>query len=233
MTYVVFGAGGGIGSALAIGIIEAGYRPHLTVHTEQDVAAVEKKHIGSPLKPYVYSCDITNSREVRSTIESVIERSKSIDIVFNCTGILGEQVSISQTDIDDWNRVVSVNINGALYIMREVLPAMLRQKSGLIINLTSNRAKYFRIKGGAYNVTKFGLEALTNIADLECRMHGVRCIALNPGRVATLMRRLAAPDEDPSSITQPNDFAKYCVSISESLSYLKLPCSIDYDGMQS
>lgn len=177
----------------------------------------------------IYKCDISVHNQIHNSIREILRKADSIDIMINCSGILGEQAEIHASDITIWQKVLAVNLTGVYFAMRVVLPHMVKQRRGIVINLSSNRAKYYRERSGAYSVSKFGVEALTNIADLECQGYGVRCFAINPGRVATKMRRQVAPDEDQRTISTPEEIALFCLKVCNPAIYVKLPCSIDYD----
>jgi len=226
---LITGAGGGIGKAVAGKFLEAGYVTHLLVHDPAKKKRIEEELEALSGRAVVHIGDITVYDVLEKLTEQIIEHDQGLDVVINCAGLLGEQKSIRDSEVDTWKRVVEVNMNGAFYLIKCVLPHMIETQGGVFINLTSSRAKYYKAESGAYSVSKHGTEAVTNIADLESKEYGVRCLAVNPGRVATEMRRRVAPDEDPSTITQPEEFADFCLKLVGSDELSSLPCSIDYD----
>ncbi|MBU1701421.1 MAG: SDR family oxidoreductase [Candidatus Eisenbacteria bacterium] len=213
-------------------MLEAGHEAYLVVRRPQDIARLEKSLPFRGGHFHSYACDMSSLSEIEKVTAMILQTAKAIDFMVNCVGVLGPQDVIHETSLADWTHVMKVNLDATFLVMRMVLPTLLDNRRGIIMNLTSNRAKYFRPCSSAYSVSKFAVEALTNIADLESKDYGVRCLAVNPGRVATEMRRLAAPDEEPDSITSPQAFAEFCFRLLTHGDYMMLPCSIDFSSFQ-
>lgn len=232
MTCIIFGALGGIGNALTNRMLEGGHETYLVVRRPQDIGRLGKSLSFAAGLIHSYACEMSCLSEIEEVTSMILQTAKTIDFMVNCVGVLGPQVAVHETSLANWTHVMKINLDATFLVMRMVLPTLLDNRQGIIMNLTSNRAKYFRRRSPAYSVSKFAVEALTNIADLESKDYGVRCLAVNPGRVATDMRRLAAPDEDPNSITSPRAFADFCFRLLTHADYMKLPCSIDFDSFQ-
>src|SRR6185503_13993002 len=115
---------------------------------------------------------------------------------------------LSEISVKEWDEVIQINLNGLFYVARAVLPVMLRQNSGRIINITSSVGRKGRACWGAYSVSKFGVEGLTQVLADELKETGIRVMALNPGGTRTGMRAAAYPDEDRSRLNDPSDVAR-------------------------
>lgn len=229
MNCIVLGATGDIGACMAEEFAVASYQTHLVAQNEGRLKYLHAYLTRKNLISNTYVCDISQYENVCDVISAICHKANSIDIAINCSGLLGEQTEIYNSDVNVWQQVLATNLTGAYFAMRAVLPHMIRQKWGILINLTSNRAKYYRKQSADYSVSKFGIRALTNISDLECKPFGVRCFAINPGRVASKMRQMVAPEEDQSILNTPTEVASFCVKICDRSLYMALPCSMDYD----
>jgi len=228
MNCIIIGASKGIGRAISQRFTQAGYSTYLLARSEKILTELSKELQGENIFSHSYVCDISQNSQLQVVLNEIIGESGRVDVMINPSAILGELIEIHNYDIEEWKKVIDTNLNGAYYAMRHVLPHMISNKYGIVINFTSNLGKYPREKTGAYSVSKTGLDMLTSIADLESKNYSVRCFALNPGRVATEMRRQVAPDEDQSILTQPEDIADFCLKLCKRTDYLSLPCAIDY-----
>ena len=111
--------------------------------------------------------------------------------------------------MEDWDQVVRVDLDGAFYCAQAVLPHMIAQQDGLIINISSWARKHVgAVTGPAYSAAKFGMNAMNESINIEAGIHGVRAVAFCPGEVATpiLDSRPVPPSaEDRARMVQPED----------------------------
>ncbi|HEY5615725.1 MAG TPA: SDR family NAD(P)-dependent oxidoreductase, partial [Bacteroidota bacterium] len=129
----------------------------------------------------------------------------SVDVLVNNAGALGPRVPIAEYPSKEWERVVQTNLNGTYYFTHQVVPGMIKQKSGAIINVTSTVGKTGRAKWGAYAVSKFAIEGMTQVLSEELKSHNITVNSVNPGPLATEMRRQAYPTEDQSYLRKPEE----------------------------
>ena len=144
--------------------------------------------------------DIGSPREAHALTELALHHFGKVDILINNAGILGPRVPLIEYPMADWDDVLRTNLSGAYHMIRTVLPSMMQQHDGCIINMTSTVGRQGRAGWGAYSVSKFGLEGLTQIFAEEMRPFGVRIFAFNPGATRTGMRAQAYPEEDPARL---------------------------------
>jgi NAD(P)-dependent dehydrogenase (short-subunit alcohol dehydrogenase family) len=115
---------------------------------------------------------------------------------------------LADLSIKNWDEVIRINLNGLFYVTRAVLPGMIKQNSGRIINITSSVGRKGRAYWGAYSVSKFGVEGLTQVLADELKETDIRVMAFNPGGTRTRMRAAAYPDEDKNRLNDPRDVAR-------------------------
>ena len=131
-------------------------------------------------------CDISNPVAVRRWVGKVAKRFGRIDILLNNAAILGPRVQLMDYPAADFEKVLRVNVLGALHVMRAVVDlSMARRRSGVIINVSSGAGRRGGPLGGAYAASKFALEGLTQIAAAEMKSFGVAVFSLNPGVTRT------------------------------------------------
>jgi 3-oxoacyl-[acyl-carrier protein] reductase len=175
---VTAAAGGGIGKATATRLAQEGAIVVVTdSHERRTRETVEELAVRFPGRIDGYALDVSRRTDVA--------RRGRIDVLVNNAGInvLG---NIDEIKVEDWTRILDVNLTGAYYLTRAVLPAMRRQRSGSIINVSSVAA--WVALGGSdapYAAAKAGLLALTRSVASEAGPDGIRCNAVAPGIVLT------------------------------------------------
>lgn len=129
--------------------------------------------------------DVTQEDSVRGMVEEVKSKHGRIDILVNCAGVPPNVVPFIHLSTAEWNRVLSVNLNGVFFCCREVGALMAQQESGKIVNLASLNAVSPAALCVSYNVAKAGVVSLTQTLAVELAPFGVNVNAISPGPVAT------------------------------------------------
>lgn len=201
-TVFITGASRGLGRALAEAFARAGSRLVLCARTEDRL-----RELAESLAPATDvewgAADVTSASQVAALVERATARFGPITTLVNNASILGPRVPLRDHPVDEWRQVLDVNLTGTLTCSREVLPGMRAAGRGSIINVSSGVGNKPRGEWGAYAVSKWGVEALTQNMALEEKDSGVRANIVDPGRLRTDMRRAAYPDEDPSAPAPP------------------------------
>jgi NAD(P)-dependent dehydrogenase (short-subunit alcohol dehydrogenase family) len=183
---VVTGGGSGIGLATVRRFMEGNAR--VVVADRDDVAArkaVRDVEGGSDERRlWVSACDVSNEADVEATVAGAIERFGSIDVVVNNAGVMIFK-SLEQHTRDDWNKVLSVDLLGAFYFIRQAFSKM--RPGGAIVNVASVHAVETTPLVAAYAAAKAALVSLTHTAAIEGKPKGIRVNAVLPGAVATPM----------------------------------------------
>jgi NAD(P)-dependent dehydrogenase (short-subunit alcohol dehydrogenase family) len=202
---VVTGGTRGIGRAIAEALVGCGASVAICGRSEAGVA----KAVGE-LGPKVVgkAADVSNPEEVRALFEFVVERLGGLDILVNNAG-LGLFSSVAETSIENWQRTIGVNLNGAFYCSREALSRFRQRGGGFIVNIGSLAGKNPFAGGAAYNASKFGLNGFSEAMMLDHRHDNVRVSAILPGSVDT---EFDGP-EGASWKIAPQDIAEIVLSV--------------------
>lgn len=183
-TAIVTGAARGIGKAIAKRLVEDGFFVVAVYNSSEKLA----KKLESELYPNVkaYKCDVSDAESVNAVVKAVLKDRKTVDVLVNNAGIAQQKLFTDITD-EDWSRMIGVDLSGAFYFTRAVLPSMINEKSGRIINITSMWGE----TGGScevhYSAAKAGLIGMTKALAKETGLSGVCVNAVSPGVIETDM----------------------------------------------
>lgn len=188
---IVTGASSGIGRATAMALAERGLRLSLLARSEGKLREVaEACRQAGAADVACFACDVRDEHAVKRAIAAILERFGRIDILINNAG-LSLNGEVDGYALDDWRTVIETNLTGPFLLCREVLPAMKRQKSGQIVNLSSGAGRNGIKQMSAYCASKFGLIGFTESLGHEVRPFNIRVSVLLPGSVATDFSRVA------------------------------------------
>lgn len=209
---IVTGAGKGIGRSTALALAEEGCSLGLVARTEADLIAVAKEAKKHDVEVAIATADVSNNVEVEKAIDTLYGELQRFDILINNAGI-AKFGSFVELPIEEWEQIVKVNLFGMYYVTRAVLPKMIEQKSGDIINISSTAGERGGPGMSAYSASKFGVLGLTESLAMEARQHDIRVTALTPSTVVTdlaINEGLVTGDE--TDVLQPEDLAELIVS---------------------
>lgn len=195
---VVTGAAGGIGKACCVELARMGASLLMVDVSASalDEAARAVVKEGGAVETAV--ADVTSGEAVRSYVATALSRFGSIDVFCNNAGIEGAVAPITEYPEEAFDQVVAVNLRGVFLGLRYVLPVMVRQRSGSVVNTASMAGLVGLPMTSAYNATKAGVIALTETAAAEVAGAGVRVNAVCPGIIETRMTRSLAASFSPS-----------------------------------
>jgi len=196
---IVTGSGQGIGEAIARRFAAEGASLVIAEREQErgESVAASLRQIGA--KSIAIRTDVADARSVEAMVAETCATLGAPDILVNNAGIavFGDPLSITD---DDWQRCMSVDLDGAWYCCRAVLPHMLHRGSGAIINIASNHSFQIIRNTFPYPIAKHGLLGLTRSLALEYADRGVIVNAISPGYIDTpLNRRMFAEDPDPQA----------------------------------
>lgn len=184
-TVVITGASRGIGAAAAKEFVKAGAYVGLLARSGEAIAEIAGE-IGP--KALAIPCDVSRYWEVSSAIEAVRREFGSVDVLVNNAGVIDPIGALSESDPEEWSHSVDVNLKGVYNGIRAVLPKMLEDHSGTILNVSSGAAHAPLEGWSAYCTGKAAVAMLTRSTHLESQEYGLRVMGLSPGTVATEMQ---------------------------------------------
>ncbi len=163
-------------------------------------------------------CDVTKVDQVTQAVAAAVKKFGRINVLVNCAG-LSHLGRVAETAPDTMRQVYETNVMGTVHMCQAVLPVMLKQKSGYIINLGSLRGVQYGVGKSAYAMSKSAVIAFSRVLAGETQKTGVRVTVINPGFVRTelIKHRIAEENLQNEDLTQPEDIAKsvlYLLSLS-------------------
>jgi NAD(P)-dependent dehydrogenase (short-subunit alcohol dehydrogenase family) len=202
---VVTGAGRGIGSAIARKLSSIGAAAVLCGRTRAalDSTATAISKAGGRVQ--VLPCDVTDLQSVEAVAACVEQLFGRIDILVNNAGIGGFGGPLHEMPPQSWDQVLNTNLRGVYYCIRAFAPAMIRARSGHVINISSLAGKNPLPNGAAYAASKWGLNGLSYSVAEELRGYNIRVAVVCPGSVNTDLSPHTG--KDPGKMLQPEDVA--------------------------
>jgi NAD(P)-dependent dehydrogenase (short-subunit alcohol dehydrogenase family) len=177
---IVTGASKGLGRAIALRLARGGVR---VVAAARSSGKLEELSREVPIRITPFTCDVTNSGQVKALIEFTVERFGRIDILINNAG-LGRFAPVHELSEEDWDEMMNVNLKGAFLTCKYAIPH-LKKTEGHIVNISSVAGTEAFPRGAGYCASKFGLMALSDTLALELKPHHVKVTALCPGSIKT------------------------------------------------
>ena len=182
---LITGAGRGIGKAVATAYACAGANLALCARTasELDQTVAELRALKVEVKGWV--CDVSMEEPAKEFVGAAHKKLGRVDVLVNNAGVMTRPVPMTELDVKKWDYTMAVNLRGPFLITQAVLPIMIKQQSGSIINVSSmiGRAAYANFL--AYATSKWGLEGFTQTLAAEARSSNIRVNSVEPGYVAT------------------------------------------------
>lgn len=205
---LVTGASDGIGRAAALRCAGLGARVILHGRSAGKLETVYDEIVaaGGP-RPSIAELDFAKAEgpAYSALAESIESELGGLDGLLHMAGMLGELSPIEHYDVILWQQVLHVNLTAAFVLTQVTIPLLKRADDASIVFATSGVGRRGRAYWGAYAVSKFGVEGLSQTLAEELAHAGIRANCVNPGRTRTKMRRKAYPAEDPETLPAPAD----------------------------
>lgn len=208
---IVTGGGSGIGRATAIKLARQGAIPVLVGRTTAKLDGVGREIDSLGGKAVVEPCDVTDVSGMQRLVERVLRRHKRIDVLVNNAGSSSRNRTILTTTPQEAEELLRVNLLGPFFLTQAVLPEMLKQGRGTIINVSSVAGlSPSRLGGPIYSAAKAALLSFTRYLNVEMSNSGIRACCIIPGEVDTPTlenRPIPVPERDRSTMLTPEDVA--------------------------
>jgi 3-hydroxy acid dehydrogenase/malonic semialdehyde reductase len=183
---LITGATAGFGKATAFKFAEHGWNVIITGRRKERLKEIEEELTRTYAVKVLALCfDIMKRSEVEQVINDIPHDWKKIDVLVNNAGLAQGLSLIHEGSIDDWETMIDTNIKGLLYISRQVMPIMVAQGHGHIINIGSIAGKQAYLKGNIYGATKFAVDAISKSMRIDLLPHGIKVTNISPGACET------------------------------------------------
>lgn len=205
-TVIVTGATRGLGRAMTARLVEEG---HTVIGCGRSLNAV--KELESEHGPaHRFDCvDVVSDEEVASWAASVIDQFGPPDLLLNNAATINRNAALWELSADEFDNVVSVNINGVANVIRHFVPAMVERESGVIVNFSSGWGRSTSAEVAPYCATKWAIEGLTQSLAQELP-HGMAAVPLNPGIINTELLQ-SCFGSSASHYPDPDEWSRFAV----------------------
>jgi len=191
---VITGASSGLGEATARHLASLGATVVLGARRGERIQSIAETLQQQGSQALAVLTDVTQREQVQHLVDSAVQAFGRIDVMINNAGLMPSS-PLERLKVEDWDRMIDVNIKGVLYGIAAALPYMQKRKAGHIINVASVAGHKIRAGGAVYAATKHAVRALSEGLRQEVKPYNIRTTIISPGAVAT---------ELPESITEPD-----------------------------
>jgi NADP-dependent 3-hydroxy acid dehydrogenase YdfG len=190
----ITGASSGLGEAAARHLSAEGATVVLGARRIERIESLAGELTGRGGRALAMATDVTDCAQVKHLVDAAVEAYGRIDVIINNAGLM-PQSPLERLRVDEWDRMIDVNLKGVLYGIAAALPHMQRQKAGHIINVSSVAGHKVRAGGAVYAATKHAVRALSEGLRQEVKPHNIRTTVISPGVVAS---------ELPNGVSEPD-----------------------------
>ncbi|MEQ9714337.1 MAG: 3-oxoacyl-ACP reductase family protein [Candidatus Asgardarchaeia archaeon] len=185
---LITGSSRGIGKAIALRLAKEGANIAINYLKNKELAeAVAKEAEKFGVKAKTYQADVSNYSEVEKMIQRIVDDFGTIHILINNAGIIPKHFSTFDIPLEEWEKILTVNLTGAFYCTKAVLPVMIKNGEGKIINLSSVAGKMGGTVGPHYAASKAGIIGMTFSLAQELLKYNITVNAIAPGPIETEM----------------------------------------------
>lgn len=182
---MVTGASSGIGEACAAMLARNGYDLIVTGRRKSRLEDLANKLENNDVSVKILTFDVRDRKAAKEALDSLSGEWKKIDILINNAGLAAGADPIQEGDWDDWEQMIDTNLKGLLTVSQLVIPGMIRQKSGHIINVSSIAGSEVYANGNVYCASKHAVHALTKGMRIDLLPHNIKVGSIAPGMVET------------------------------------------------
>lgn len=203
---IVTGGGRGLGEAICQMLGEAGVIAIVADIREELAESVSQTIQQNGGKAHALQLDVSNAEQVEAAIRKIADQYGHLDILINNAGI-DVTLPVEELTVQDWNRIMAVNLNGPFIMSKVMLPYMKQQGRGHIVNIASTAAKRTWPNASAYHASKWGLLGFSHALHVEARPHNIKVTAVVAGGMRTPFLLDRFPDIDVNVLQDPKNVA--------------------------
>lgn len=185
---LITGGGRGLGRSIAVAAAREGASVTILSRTVEELKTVEDQINNEGGDCYSIVADVSDPHAVHHAVEQIIQHYNTIDILVNNAAVIGPVRFMEDTDIDGWEKTLRINLSGAFFFCREVVPMMLEKGGGKIISVSSGLGRMHFSRFCAYSVSKAGIIQLTRSLSSELKDGNIQVNAVDPGVMDTAMQ---------------------------------------------
>ncbi len=227
---IITGGSSGLGKATALRLAKSGAKVMLAARREDRLQELVEQIEKTGGKAQYQVTDVTHRDEVESLAQATQDTYGRIDVLLNNAGLMPLS-PLTALKVDEWEKMVDVNIKGVLYGVAAVLPIMQQQKSGHIINISSVAGHQVFPAGVVYCATKFAVKAISEGIRLETDGH-IRATNISPGAVSTELTSTISHEESAKNADQLYDVAIDADAIARAIAFaIEQPQEVDINEM--
>lgn len=208
---LITGAGGGIATATAVLFAKEGADLCLVDLREKELSEVGRQCKAYGAKVLAIPTDITDKTEVDKMAKESLSAFGKIDILINAAGY-GKYGPFPEVPIEEWDKMWAVNVRGMVLVMQAIVPSMIANKSGHIVNISSQHGLRTSANASAYCASKFAVTGLTDALSVELWKYGIKISLVCPGGVLTPFLG-TPPEEKPQEFLEPEELAEVLLGV--------------------
>lgn len=203
---LITGGGSGIGEGIARAFAAEGAAVVICGRRGASLARVAEDIRAAGGRVHAVTADVSQADDVERLVAETMTHFGALHVLVNNAGVDAPDAPVHEYDIETWDRVLAINLRGPFLLARAAVPIMRRQGEGHIINISSEAGLEYYSESGAYTVSKFGLNALGELLQVENQEYGIRVNTICPGMVVTEMSQ-DAPGLNHERCLYPADIA--------------------------
>ena len=209
---LITGASRGIGKAIAIDFAQNNINVVLTGRNENRLIDINNELKSYNINSYYIPADISNDSGINDIIEFLTKSNLEINILINNAGIIHPRIHLVDFDMEEWVNVINVNLVNAVKLTKSILPHMIRQKYGKIVNISSIGGRKGAAGRTAYRITKAGLISFTESLAAEVKKDGIDVNCICPGSVITegYVEAFGQQSIENNHMMEPSEIAHLC-----------------------
>jgi NAD(P)-dependent dehydrogenase (short-subunit alcohol dehydrogenase family) len=234
----VTGAASGIGRATAVAFAAEGARVAILDRTEAALHETAQAAGDAGGEVLTLACDVSKAEEVEAAVARTVERFGRLDTAFNNAGVENKVAPVAEIELEEWDRILDINLRGTFVCMKHEIAQMVRQGGGVVVNTSSGAGIRGVAGGAAYAASKHAIIGMTKSAALDYAKQNIRVNAVLPGNIATpMMDRFTGGDiqkaidlEPVGRLGKPEEIAEAVLWMCSDLGGFVTGSSIVVDG---